>query len=88
MTTKQMKFDNDARNDFMVGVEQMARAVAVTMGPSGRNVVVQKSYGGPAVTKDGVSVSREVELSDAFQNMGAQMVHQVAKKTAVMRLMI
>jgi chaperonin GroEL len=82
MTTKQMKFDNDARNDFMAGVEQMARAVAVTMGPSGRNVVVQKSYGGPSVTKDGVSVSREVELSDAFQNMGAQMVHQVAKKTA------
>ena len=63
MTNKQMKFDNDARNDFMSGVEQMTRAVAVTMGPSGRNVVVQKSYGGPAVTKDGVSVSREVELS-------------------------
>jgi chaperonin GroEL len=82
MTKKQMKFDNDARNEFMSGVEQMTRAVAVTMGPSGRNVVVQKSYGGPSVTKDGVSVSREVELSQVFQNMGAQMVHQVAKKTA------
>ena len=82
MTTKQMKFDNEARNEFMEGVEKMTRAVAVTMGPSGRNVVVSKSYGGPAVTKDGVSVSREVELPQSFQNMGAQMVHQVAKKTA------
>ncbi|MEE3002608.1 MAG: chaperonin GroEL, partial [Planctomycetota bacterium] len=82
MTTKQMKFDNEARNEFMEGVDKMTRAVAVTMGPSGRNVVVSKSYGGPTVTKDGVSVSREIELPQSFQNMGAQMVHQVAKKTA------
>jgi len=82
MSTKQMKFDTDAQNAFKEGIEQMAKAVSVTMGPSGRNVVVQKSYGGPTVTKDGVSVSREVELPQAFQNMGAQMVHQVAKKTA------
>jgi chaperonin GroEL len=82
MSTKQMKFDTDAHNAFKEGIEQMARAVSVTMGPSGRNVVVQKSFGSPAVTKDGVSVSREVELPQAFQNMGAQMVHQVAKKTA------
>ena len=82
MSTKQMKFDTDAHNAFMEGIDQMARAVSVTMGPSGRNVVVQKSFGGPSVTKEGVSVSREVELQQAFQNMGAQMVHQVAKKTA------
>lgn len=82
MSTKQMKFDTDAHNAFMEGIDQMARAVSVTMGPSGRNVVVQKSFGSPSVTKDGVSVSREVELPQAFQNMGAQMVHQVAKKTA------
>jgi chaperonin GroEL len=82
MSVKQMKFDSAAREGFLVGVEKLAKAVASTMGPSGRNVVVQKSWGSPAVTKDGVSVSKEIELSDSFENMGAQMVHQVAKKTA------
>jgi chaperonin GroEL len=82
MSAKQMKFDAEAREDFLSGVSQLARAVASTMGPSGRNVVVQKSFGGPSVTKDGVSVSKEIELASPFQNMGAQMVHQVAKKTA------
>ena len=82
MSVKQMKFDADAREAFLSGVSQLARAVASTMGPSGRNVVVQKSFGGPAVTKDGVSVSKEIELEQPFENMGAQMVHQVAKRTA------
>lgn len=82
MSVKQMKFDAEAREDFLSGVSQLARAVSSTMGPSGRNVVVQKSFGGPSVTKDGVSVSKEVELASPFQNMGAQMVHQVAKRTA------
>ena len=82
MSVKQMKFDTDAREAFLEGVGQLARAVSSTMGPSGRNVVVQKSFGGPSVTKDGVSVSKEIELESPFQNMGAQMVHQVAKKTA------
>ena len=82
MSAKQMKFDADARLSLLSGAEQIARAVAVTMGPTGRHVVLQKSFGGPAVTKDGVSVAREVELSHPFENMGAKMVHQVAKKTA------
>ncbi|MCH2151814.1 MAG: chaperonin GroEL [Phycisphaerales bacterium] len=82
MSSKQMKFDAEARQEFLAGVEKMSRAVAVTMGPGGRNVVMQKSFGGPAVSKDGVSVSKEVELPSPFENMGAQMVHQVAKKTA------
>ncbi len=82
MSVKQMKFDSAAREGFLAGVEKLSKAVSSTMGPSGRNVVVQKSWGGPSVTKDGVSVSKEIELTDAFENMGAQMVHQVAKKTA------
>ena len=82
MSVKQMKFDADAQEAFLSGVGQLARAVASTMGPSGRNVVVQKAFGGPAVTKDGVSVAKEIQLSQPFENMGAQMVHQVAKRTA------
>ncbi len=82
MSVKQMKFDTDAQESFLSGVGQLAKAVASTMGPSGRNVVVQKSFGGPAVTKDGVSVAKEIELQQPFENMGAQMVHQVAKRTA------
>ncbi|MCH2135122.1 MAG: chaperonin GroEL [Phycisphaerales bacterium] len=82
MSVKQMKFDADAQEAFLSGVGQLAKAVASTMGPSGRNVVVQKSFGGPAVTKDGVSVAKEIELPQPFENMGAQMVHQVAKRTA------
>ena len=70
MSAKQMKFDADARLSLLSGAEQIARAVAVTMGPTGRHVVLQKSFGGPAVTKDGVSVAREVELAHPFENMG------------------
>jgi chaperonin GroEL len=80
--TKQMKFDADARQEFKSGVSQIARAVALTMGPTGRNVVVQKSFGGPTVTKDGVSVAKEVELGQPFENMGAKMINEVARKTA------
>src|SRR3990172_12867548 len=80
MSTKQMKFDVAARRDFSQGVAQIARAVAVTLGPTGRHVIIQKSYGGPTVTKDGVNVAKEIELPQPFENMGAKMVHQVAKK--------
>jgi chaperonin GroEL len=82
MSTKQLKFDVAAQAELKQGVQQIARAVGITMGPAGRHVVVQKSYGGPTVTRDGVSVAREVELAQPFQNMGAKMVNQVAKKTA------
>ena len=82
MSKKQMKFDSVARNDLLDGVSQIARAVGTTMGPSGRNVVIKKSFGNPQVTKDGVSVAKEIELEAPFSNMGARMVHQVAKKTA------
>jgi len=81
MSTKQMKYDTAARLEFKRGVDQLARAVASTMGPTGRNVVMQKSYGGPSVTKDGINVAKEIELPQPFENMGAKMVHQVAKKT-------
>ena len=77
-----MKFSTAAHAELKRGVDQIARAVAVTMGPAGRNVIVSKSFGNPSVTKDGVSVAKEVELSEPFQNMGAKLVHQVAKKTA------
>ncbi len=82
MSVKQMKFDHAAKDDFRVGVEKMARAVGITLGPKGRNVVMQKSWGNPSVTKDGISVAKEIELAEPFENMGAKMVHQVAKKTA------
>jgi len=82
MSTKQMMFDVEAQAEFKAGVEKIARVVAVTMGPTGRHVALQKSFGGPNVTKDGVSVSKEIELPSPFENMGAKMVNQVAKKTA------
>ena len=82
MTAKQMKYDSAAHEEFREGVEQLAKAVGTTLGPAGRNVVMQKSWGNPSVTKDGVSVAKEIELSEPFQNMGAKMVQQVAKKTA------
>ena len=69
MSAKQMQFDAEARESFLSGVSQLARAVSSTMGPSGRNVVVQKSFGGPSVTKDGVSVSKEIELEGPFENV-------------------
>lgn len=82
MTSKQMKFDIAAQAEFKKGVDKLASAVAVTMGPSGHNVVIEKSYGGPAVTKDGVSVAKEIELADPYENMGAQMVKEVASKSS------
>ncbi|MEM7577410.1 MAG: TCP-1/cpn60 chaperonin family protein, partial [Planctomycetota bacterium] len=81
MATKQMIFGSEAQQELLKGLEKLAAAVKVTMGPTGRNVVMQKSYGGPAVTKDGVSVAKEVELDTPFENMGAKMVVEVAKKT-------
>ena len=82
MAAKDVKFGNDARTKLVAGVDTLANAVRTTLGPKGRNVVIQKPYGGPTVTKDGVSVAREIELEDAVENMGAQMIKQVASKTA------
>jgi len=79
---KQMKFDVDARDAMLKGVEKLSRAVKVTLGPKGRNVILDKKYGSPTVTKDGVSVAKEIELEDPFENMGAQMVREVASKTS------
>ena len=82
MTAKEILFDTDARNSVLRGVSTLAKAVKVTLGPKGRNVVAQKSFGAPLMTKDGVSVAKEIELDDAFENMGAAMVKEVASKTA------
>ena len=79
---KQLMFDDSARSKLLRGVDKLADAVAVTMGPTGRNVIINKSFGGPTVTKDGVTVSKEVELEDPFENMGAKLVHEVADKTS------
>ncbi len=79
---KQMKYDVDARDAMLKGVEKLSRAVKVTLGPKGRNVILDKKYGSPTVTKDGVSVAKEIELEDPFENMGAQMVREVASKTS------
>ena len=80
MAAKDVKFGNDARVKMLRGVNVLADAVKVTLGPKGRNVVLDKSFGAPAITKDGVSVAREIELEDKFENMGAQMVKEVASK--------
>jgi chaperonin GroEL len=79
--TKIIKFDTEARTKMLKGVNTLANAVKVTLGPKGRNVVMDKSYGAPKITKDGVSVAKEIELEDKFENMGAQMVKEVASKT-------
>jgi chaperonin GroEL len=79
---KQLFFETDARNKMKKGVDVLANAVKVTLGPKGRNVVIEKKFGSPAVTKDGVTVAKEIELEDAIENMGAQMVKEVASKTA------
>jgi chaperonin GroEL len=79
---KQLMFDDSARAKLLRGVEKLASAVAVTMGPTGRNVIIDKSFGGPTVTKDGVTVSKEVDLEDRFENMGAKLVNEVASKTS------
>ena len=81
MAAKDVKFDTDARNRILSGVNTLANAVKVTLGPKGRNVVLDKSFGAPRITKDGVSVAKEIELEDKFENMGAQMVKEVASRT-------
>jgi chaperonin GroEL len=78
MAAKRIAFDQEAREAILRGVKKLARAVKVTLGPSGRNVVLEKSFGSPTVTKDGVTVAKEIELEDAYENMGAQMVKEVA----------
>ncbi len=82
MAAKQLMFEDQARAKMLKGVEKLADAVAITMGPTGKNVVIDKSFGGPTVTKDGVTVSKEVELEDPFENMGAKLVNEVASKTS------
>src|ERR671917_1361876 len=82
MAAKELHFNTDARSALKRGVDQLAEAVKVTLGPKGRNVVIDKKFGAPTVTKDGVTVAKEIELSDALENMGAQMVKEVATKTS------
>ena len=80
MAAKEVRFSQDARERMLRGVDILANAVKVTLGPKGRNVVIEKSWGAPRVTKDGVTVAKEIELADKFENMGAQMVREVANK--------
>ncbi len=82
MAAKDVRFSDDARKRMARGVNVLADAVKTTLGPKGRNVVLEKSFGAPTVTKDGVSVAKEIELKDRFENMGAQMVKEVASKTS------
>src|SRR6195952_5105150 len=81
MAAKDIRFSTDARDRLLRGIDTLNNAVKVTLGPKGRNVVIDKSYGSPRITKDGVTVAKEIELSDKFENMGAQMVREVASKT-------
>src|ERR1035441_3542708 len=82
MPAKQLIFDETARHKILHGIEVLARAVKVTLGPKGRNVAIDKKFGSPTVTKDGVTVAKEIELPDPYENMGAQMVKEVASKTS------
>src|SRR5690625_1578083 len=82
MAAKDVRFGDDARHRMIAGVNTLANAVKVTLGPRGRNVVLDKSFGAPTVTKDGVSVAKEIELQDKFENMGAQMLKEVASQTS------
>jgi chaperonin GroEL len=82
MAAKNVRFGQDARDKILKGVNVLADAVTVTLGPKGRNVVIEKSFGAPVVTKDGVTVAKEIELEDKLENMGAQMVKEVASKTS------
>src|SRR5437762_6737674 len=81
MAAKEVRFHTDARDRMLRGVDILADAVKVTLGPKGRNVVLEKSFGAPRITKDGVTVAKEIELADKFENMGAQMLREVASKT-------
>src|SRR6478672_9435296 len=82
MSAKQIAFDQEARDAMRRGVGKLAKAVKVTLGPKGRNVILQKSFGSPTVTKDGVTVAKEIDLPDHYENMGARMVREVASKTS------
>src|SRR5579864_2330045 len=82
MSAKELRFGTDVRHLIMTGVNKLAEAVKVTLGPRGRNVVLEKSFGSPTITKDGVSVAKEIELPNKFENMGAQMVKEVASQTS------
>src|SRR5512138_1282549 len=79
---KQLLYTDDARKKLLSGAEKLAKAVGITLGPTGRNVILDKSFGGPTVTKDGVTVSKEIDLPDPFENMGAKLVNAVAQKTS------
>ena len=79
--SKQIAYSEDARKKMKAGIDQVANAVKVTLGPKGRNVILGKSYGGPTITNDGVSIAKEIELKDKFENLGASLVKQVAEKT-------
>jgi chaperonin GroEL len=81
MAAKEVKFNTDARDKMLRGINKLADAVRITLGPKGRNVVLDKSFGAPRITKDGVSVAKEIELEDKFENMGAQMIKEVAQRT-------
>src|ERR1700721_1952572 len=81
MAAKDVRFGGDSRQRMMRGVDTLAEAVRITLGPKGRNVLLDKSYGAPRITKDGVTVAKEIELPDKFENMGAQLVREVASKT-------
>ena len=82
MAAKQIVYSENSRQAILRGVNQLADAVKVTLGPKGRNVVLEKKFGGPTITKDGVTVAKEIELKDPLENMGAQMVREVASKTS------
>src|ERR1700678_4829395 len=82
MAAKQLQFDESARHALLRGVEKLAKAVKATLGPSGRNVILDKKFGSPTITKDGVTVAKEIELEDPYENMGAQLVKEVASKTS------
>src|SRR5512132_237051 len=82
MAAKQLQFDETARHTLLRGVEKLAKAVKATLGPSGRNVILDKKFGSPTITKDGVTVAKEIELEDPYENMGAQLVREVASKTS------
>ena len=82
MAAKKIAFDQEAREAIRRGVATLTKAVRITLGPSGRNVILEKSFGGPTVTKDGVTVAKEIELEDPWENLGAQMVREVASKTS------
>jgi chaperonin GroEL len=84
MAAKRITFEQEARDKIRLGVNKLARAVRITLGPRGRNVILQRSFGSPTITKDGVTVAKEIELKDPDENMGAQMVKEVASKTSDM----